>query len=123
MVLIYDNSNPIMGSLLSAARTAAEFNYGQARVPPHRGPCLPASTLPSCLREFGGPAEGCSQCGGRGGAVAGPVWDDCWLAMGTVQGQAAVCILHTATGTEVEHLGIAGGRAAQGPAGRRMERQ
>lgn len=53
VVLIYDNSNPIMGSLLSVACTAA-FNYGQPRIPTHRGPCLPAPTLPS-LRDFGGP--------------------------------------------------------------------
>lgn len=33
MILIYDNSNPIMGSLLSAAHAVAEFNYGQARFP------------------------------------------------------------------------------------------
>lgn len=33
MILIYDNSNPIIGSLLSAACTVAEFNYGQARFP------------------------------------------------------------------------------------------
>ena len=70
MVLIYDNSNPIMGSLLSVARTAAEFNYGQARVPRHRGLRLPASTLSSCLREFGGSAE--SMWHG-GGGLAGPV--------------------------------------------------
>ena len=70
MVLIYDNSNPITGSLLSVARTAAEFNYGQARVPRHRGLRLPASTLSSCLREFGGSAESMWR---GGGGLAGPV--------------------------------------------------
>lgn len=94
MVLIYDNSNPIMGSLLSVARTAA-FNYGQPRIPRHRGPCLPASTLPS-LRKFGGPTEGCLQRGGRApwphgagiravpGAIAAThrmCGVGCWIAM------------------------------------------
>lgn len=98
MVLIYDNSNPITGSLLSVARTAAEFNYGQARVPRHRGLRLPASTLSSCLREFGGSAESMWHGGGgahwpRGGGIialrsasATPhrvPGDRCWMTMRT----------------------------------------
>lgn len=37
MTLIYDNSNPIMGSLLSVVCTTAEFNYGQAKGFPAQG--------------------------------------------------------------------------------------
>lgn len=33
MILIYNNSNPITSSLLSAACMVAEFNYSQARFP------------------------------------------------------------------------------------------
>lgn len=40
MILIYDNSNPITGSLLSAACAVTEFNYGRARFPPLGGPFL-----------------------------------------------------------------------------------
>lgn len=57
MILIYDNSNPIMASLLSAAWVVMESNYSRARFP-----CLGSLFLPvpqrsvhSCSREFGGP--------------------------------------------------------------------
>lgn len=142
MVLIYDNSNPITGSLLSVARTAAEFNYGQARVPRHRGLRLPASTLSSCLREFGGSAESMWR-GGGGGSLA-PWWRHhsapcsfSYTPQGTWQRQLVddeargawlcwarqQCAACTVPGTGVGCPGMAGGRAAQGPAGGWIERQ
>lgn len=59
MILIYYNSNPIMGSLLSAACTAVEFNYGQARFPLLRGPFLPVLVAPGCWRGGGGRVGRC----------------------------------------------------------------
>lgn len=134
MVLIYDNSNPITGSLLSVACTAAEFNYGQPRIPPHRGPCLPASTLPGCLKEFGGPTEGCPQR--TGGSLAVWPWhqssswgygctpQDAWCQL--LDNNEAYSVgwarypyaISTATATEVGQPGIAGAWAAQRPAER-----
>lgn len=40
-----------MGSLLSAARAAVEFNYGQARFPLLGGPFLSVLEVPSQLLE------------------------------------------------------------------------
>ena len=55
MILIYDNSNPIMGSFLSAASMVAEFNYSQVRFPQLGGPFLPVPEVhPNCLRAFRG---------------------------------------------------------------------
>lgn len=59
MILIYDNSNPIIGSVLSTASSEMEFNYGQARFPLLKEPFLPVLEVhPSCLREFSGPGVG-----------------------------------------------------------------
>ena len=51
MILIYDNSNPIMGSFLSAASMVAEFNYSQARFPQLGGPFLPVPEVHPQLLE------------------------------------------------------------------------
>lgn len=55
MILIYDNSNPIMCSFLSAASMVAESNYSQVRFPPLGGPFSQSlRSTPSCLRAFRG---------------------------------------------------------------------
>ena len=51
MILIYDNSNPIMGSLLSAACAVEEFNYSPAQGGPF---LLFLRSIPSSLKAFNG---------------------------------------------------------------------
>ena len=51
MILIYDNSNPIMCSFVSAASMVAEFNYSQVRFPQLGGPFLPVPEVHSQLLE------------------------------------------------------------------------
>lgn len=59
MILIYDNSNPIIGSVLSTASSVTEFYYGQARFPLLEEPFPPILEVhPICLREFSGPGVG-----------------------------------------------------------------
>lgn len=83
-ILIYDNSNPIMDSLLSAACAVMEFNCSQARFPLLGGPFLPGPQVQPELLEG---AEWLWDWGVRGGKEGRPglrsgrlLQHDLWLA-------------------------------------------